>query len=64
MKLNLKNNIDPIKILGGLAFLFIVLKLTKVITWDWIWVLIPLWIPFILFIYAISCVVYVNFIKH
>lgn len=31
---------------GGLLLLsFIILKLTKVITWSWIWVLSPLWIP-------------------
>lgn len=28
-----------------LAIVFIVLKLTKVITWSWWWVLSPLWIP-------------------
>ena len=35
---------------GGLATLltvaFIVLKLCKVITWSWVWVLSPLWIEF------------------
>lgn len=30
---------------GLLAILFIALKLTKVITWSWWWVLSPLWIP-------------------
>ena len=28
-----------------LTIAFIVLKLTKVITWSWWWVLSPLWIP-------------------
>lgn len=28
-----------------LGILFIVLKLTKVIAWSWIWVLCPFWIP-------------------
>ena len=28
-----------------LATIFIVLKLTKVITWSWWWLLSPLWIP-------------------
>ena len=32
--------------LGLLAVLFIGLKLTGVITWSWLWVLAPLWIPF------------------
>ena len=30
---------------GLLTISFIVLKLTKVITWSWWWVLSPLWIP-------------------
>ena len=28
-----------------LGIVFIVLKLTNVIAWDWLWVLAPLWIP-------------------
>ncbi len=31
--------------LGLLAIVFITLKLTKFITWSWLWVLSPLWIP-------------------
>lgn len=37
---------------GGIGFTsllqvaFIVLKLTKVIDWKWVWVLAPTWIPF------------------
>lgn len=30
---------------GLLTIVFIVLKLTKVIAWSWIWVLAPIWIP-------------------
>jgi len=30
---------------GILTLIFIVLKLLEVITWSWIWVLSPLWIP-------------------
>ncbi len=38
--------------LGGelfttLGLIFIVLKLLGVITWSWLWVLSPFWIPFI-----------------
>lgn len=29
---------------GVLALIFIVLKLCKVITWSWLWVLSPIWI--------------------
>ena len=30
---------------GLLTIVFIVLKLTNVISWSWLWVLAPLWIP-------------------
>lgn len=30
---------------GLLAIVFIVLKLVGVISWSWLWVLAPLWIP-------------------
>ena len=33
-----------------LLLVFIVLKLTGVIAWSWVWVLAPLWIPFIIVI--------------
>jgi len=32
-------------IAGALLVVFIVLKLTGVITWSWLWVLAPFWIP-------------------
>ena len=47
---------------GGLNFLevllvvFIVLKLCKVITWSWWWVLSPIWIPLILWFIFIAIV--------
>ena len=28
-----------------LCIVFIVLKLAKVVDWDWVWVLCPMWIP-------------------
>lgn len=31
---------------GVLTLIFVVLKLTNVIQWSWVWVLSPLWIPF------------------
>lgn len=39
---------------GLLAIVFIVLKLTKVITWSWLWVLCPLWGGLALLILFIS----------
>lgn len=32
---------------GLLTIVFIVLKLTKVIAWSWVWVLAPIWIPIV-----------------
>lgn len=32
---------------GLLTIVFITLKLTKVITWSWLWVLSPLWISLV-----------------
>jgi len=39
-----------ISFLDLLLIAFIILKLTGIITWSWIWVLAPLWIPFVLVI--------------
>lgn len=45
--------------LGLLTIVFIVLKLTKVISWSWIWVLAPLWIPVLIFlVWIIGYVIY------
>lgn len=42
-----------------LTLIFIVLKLTDYITWSWLWVLSPLWIPvaFILGLFVVAFVV-------
>lgn len=39
-----KNYSSGIGISGLLTVAFVVLKLTKVITWSWWWVLSPIWI--------------------
>ena len=33
-----------------LALIFIVLKFTGCITWSWVWVLAPLWIPLVIIV--------------
>ncbi len=38
---------------GLLTIVFIVLKLTGVIAWSWVWVLAPLWIDLLLIVVAI-----------
>jgi len=40
-----KKSSSSISFCGLLAIAFIVLKLTKVISWSWLWVLSPLWMP-------------------
>ena len=39
-----------------LAILFITLKLTGVITWSWLWVLAPIWIPFVIVVFILIIV--------
>lgn len=38
---------------GLLAVAFIVLKLCKVITWSWWWVLSPVWIPMAIAVFVL-----------
>ena len=52
MKKN-ENNTRGIGFCGLLTIAFIVLKLCKVITWSWVWVLSPLWISFAIIVLII-----------
>lgn len=45
MENNNKTTSSGITIIGLLGIVFIVLKLCKVISWSWWWVLAPFWIP-------------------
>lgn len=45
---------------GLLTIVFIVLKLLKVISWKWIWVLSPLWISTLLFLVILIIWVLMN----
>lgn len=57
---------NEVKVNGGIDFcglltiVLIVLKLTKVISWSWWWVLAPLWIPIVL---AVTLSLVILFIK-
>ena len=42
---NSKNVTVQFPILGLLGLIFITLKLTGYISWSWLWVLSPFWIP-------------------
>lgn len=48
---------------GLLAIVFIVLKLIGVITWSWLWVLAPLWIPVAIVLIVIAIIFVVTLIK-
>lgn len=55
------SNSGGIGFLGLLTILFIGLKLGGVISWSWLWVLAPMWIPFaiavvvLVFIGIVAC---------
>ena len=48
---------------GLLALVFITLKLTGVITWSWLWVLSPIWIPFSVAVVALLIVFVAYLVK-
>ena len=48
---------------GVLAIVFIVLKLTKLINWSWVWVLSPIWITLGLALIAFIVVFIVTVLK-
>ena len=48
--MNNKNSNGGIGLVGLLTIVFPVLKLTRVITWSWWWVLSPMWISILLLI--------------
>ncbi len=47
--------------LGGLFFLFLVLKLTSIITWSWWWVTCPLWIAPVIFVVLFVVLFFIAF---
>lgn len=48
---------------GVLAIVFIVLKLLGIVTFSWLWVLAPLWIPFTVWFVIVAIVFIVALIK-
>lgn len=57
---NEKNVSGGIGFGGLLTIVFIVLKLTKVISWSWWWVTAPLWIPIAIFVVIVIIVLLLN----
>ena len=41
----MENSSGGIGFLGLLTIVFIILKLCKIISWSWLWVLVPIWLP-------------------
>ena len=50
-------------VLSLLLVAFIVMKLCGVITWSWLWVLSPFWIPLVIVVVALIIIGLVVFIK-
>lgn len=50
-------------VLSLLLVAFIVMKLCGVITWPWLWVLSPFWIPLVIAVVALIVIGLVVFIK-
>lgn len=48
-----KVKVSGIGFCGALTILLVALKLTKVITWSWLWVLSPLWLPIGLYVLGV-----------
>lgn len=48
---------------GLLTIAFIVLKLCKVITWSWVWVLAPLWISWALWLVLVVIAVVIQYLN-
>jgi len=44
----MNDNSSGLNTLSVLQIIFLVLKLTKLIDWSWLWVLSPMWITFII----------------
>lgn len=48
---------------GLLTLVFIVLKLTHVIKWSWVWVLSPVWISSILAVVLVVTIIFIKLFK-
>lgn len=46
---NQQGGLGCISFLSLLSIVFIVMKLCSIITWPWLWVLAPIWIPTLFF---------------
>ncbi len=48
---------------GSLVTLFIILKITDVISWSWLWVFSPIWITLIICVLAVGLILVAGRLK-
>lgn len=59
----MSNKVISIGFSGLLTILFVGLKLTKIISWSWWWILSPLWITYALIIIIFAIVLIIALLK-
>jgi len=64
MENNSSSSSNGIGFVGLLTIVFIVLKLTKVISWSWWWVLFPLWATVSIWVITIGVVIGIAYVAH
>ena len=47
-----------------LFIVFLILKLTKVIDWNWFWIVFPLWLPFAITLVLLVIVLIIDYIAY
>lgn len=60
---NTNSSSGGIGFFGLLTIVFIVLKLTNVINWSWLWVLAPIWMPIALLILGFFVYVIISVLR-
>lgn len=63
MNNNNSSNGTGIGFCGLLTIAFIVLKLTNIIKWSWLWVLSPCWIPLVLLVIVVVFIIVLKVLR-
>lgn len=50
----MKNEVKGMPLPGVILIVFIILKLSGLVNWSWIWVLSPFWIPFSVYVLIVG----------
>lgn len=61
--MNTQNSSGGVGISGLLGIAFIILRLTGTITWSWLWVLSPFWIPVAFILIVLFIIIIIVIIK-